>query len=71
MFVAQHGAHLAAERSEEERSVAKWRERGFGQRNTKKHFSTMRQSFSNLQIKTTAFKSHCRRNSSAGRATES
>ena len=34
MFVARRGAHLAAERSEEERSGAKWRGRGLGQRNT-------------------------------------
>ena len=33
MSVAQRGAHLAAERSEEERSGAKWRGRGLGQRN--------------------------------------
>ena len=31
----QGGAHLAAERSEEERSGAKWRGRGLGQRNIK------------------------------------
>ena len=44
MFVARRGAHLAAERSpsgseggwsEEERSGAKWRGRGLGQRNKK------------------------------------
>ena len=33
--VARRGAHLAAERSEEERSGAKWRGRGLGQRNNK------------------------------------
>ena len=33
---ARRGAHLAAERSEEERSGAKWRGRGLGQRNIKK-----------------------------------
>ena len=32
-MVARRGAHLAAERSEEERSGAKWRGRGLGQRN--------------------------------------
>ena len=32
-FVARSRAHLAAERSEEERSGAKWRGRGLGQRN--------------------------------------
>ena len=32
-FVALGGAHLAAERSEEERSGAKWRGRGLGRRN--------------------------------------
>ena len=31
--VARRGAHLAAERSELERSGAKWRVRGLGQRN--------------------------------------
>ena len=36
--VALGGAHLAAERSEEERSGAKWRGRGLGQRNIKKYF---------------------------------
>ena len=33
-MLRQGGAHLAAERSEEERSGAKWRGRGLGQRNT-------------------------------------
>ena len=33
ILVARRGAHLAAERSEEERSGAKWRGRGLGQRN--------------------------------------
>ena len=33
-FGALGGAHLAAERSEEERSGAKWRGRGLGQRDT-------------------------------------
>ncbi len=33
IIVARRGAHLAAERSEEERSGAKWRGRGLGQRN--------------------------------------
>jgi hypothetical protein len=33
-IVARRGAHLAAERSEEERSCAKWRGRGLGRRNT-------------------------------------
>ena len=36
MFVALGGAGLAAERSEEERSGAKPRGRGLGQRNTNK-----------------------------------
>ena len=35
--VARRGARLAAERSEEERSGAKRRGRGLGQRNTKKN----------------------------------
>ena len=34
-IVARRGAHLAAERSEVERSGAKWRGRGLGQRNNK------------------------------------
>jgi len=38
MFVALGGARLAAERSEEEHSGAKWRGRCLGQRNTKKTF---------------------------------
>jgi hypothetical protein len=33
IFVASGVAHLAAERSEEERSSAKWRGRGRGRRN--------------------------------------
>ena len=37
-FVVRRGAHLASERSEEERSGAKWRGRGLGQRNNKIKF---------------------------------
>ena len=56
MFVARRGAHLAAERSEEERSGAKWRGRGLGQRNTKKHFRTMHNHFPPCKLKHPAFK---------------
>ena len=49
-FGALGGAYLVAERSEEERSGAKWRGRGLGQRNTKTKKLTFKNPFLQAQI---------------------